>query len=73
MSARVAAVICLTLSAVCFYAWYARALRWEFNELGRYYDPIEQVVYTDSGFVWVLPAGVLLCAGLLFAWRGWRH
>lgn len=72
-SARVAAVVCLALSAVCFYAWYARALRWQFNELGRHYDPVEQVVYTESGFVWVLPAGALLCLGLLFAWRGWRR
>ena len=71
--ARVAAMASLILSAVFFYAWYAQYLRWEFNELGRYYDPIEQVVYTDSGFVWVLPAGVLLAVGLIFAWRGWRR
>jgi len=71
--ARVAALISLALSAVCFYAWYAQYLRWEFNELGRYYDPIEQVVYTDSGFVWVLPAGLLLAVGVMFAWRGWRR
>lgn len=71
--ARAGALVSLALSAVFFYAWYAQYLRWEFNELGRYYDPVEQVVYTDSGFVWVLPAGVLLAAGLLFAWRGWRR
>ncbi|CAB3827299.1 hypothetical protein [Achromobacter animicus] len=70
--ARGAALASLVLSAVFFYAWYAQYLRWEFNELGRYYDPVEQVVYTDSGFVWVLPAGALLAVGLMFAWRGWR-
>lgn len=71
--ARVAALVSLALSAVFFYAWYAQYLRWEFNELGRYYDPIEQVVHTDSGFVWVLLAGVLLAVGVIFAWRGWRR
>lgn len=71
--ARVAALVSLALSAVFFYAWYAQYLRWEFNELGRYYDPIGQVVHTDSGFVWVLPAGVFLAVGVIFAWRGWRR
>lgn len=71
--ARGAALACLALSGFFFYAWYAQYLRWDFNELGRYYDPVDQVVYTDSGFVWVLPAGALLVAGLLCAWRGWRR
>lgn len=71
--ARAAALFCLTLSAIFFYAWYAQYLRWDFNELGRHYDPVEQVVYTDAGFVWVLPAGVLLAVGLACAWRGWRR
>lgn len=71
--ARVAAVASLALSAFFFYAWHAQYLKWDFNELGRYYDPVDQVVYTDSGFVWVLPAGLLLIVGLLCAWRGWRR
>ncbi len=71
--ARAAALLNLALSAIFFYAWYAQYWRWDFNELGRYYDPVEQVVYTDSGFVWVLPAGALLGVGLLCAWRGWRR
>ncbi len=71
--ARAAALVCLALSALFFYAWYAQYLRWDFNELGRYYDPVDGVVYTDSGFVWVVPASVLLAAGLLCAWRGWRR
>ncbi|MNX64518.1 hypothetical protein D3C86_955460 [compost metagenome] len=71
--ARLLAVASLALSAFFFYAWYAQYLKWDFNELGRYYDPVDQVVYTDSGFVWVLPAGVLLVVGLLYAWRGWRR
>lgn len=71
--ARAAAVASLAASGFFFHAWYAQYLKWDFNELGRYYDPVDGVVYTDSGFVWVLPAGMLLIAGLLFAWRGWRR
>ncbi len=70
---RVAGAVSLALSAFFFYAWYAQYLKWDFNELGRYYDPVDQVVYTDAGFVWVLPAGALLAVGLLCAWRGWRR
>jgi len=71
--ARVGAVLCLGLSAFFYYAWYAFYWKWDFNELGRYYDPVDQVVYTSSGFVWVLPATALLAAGLGLAWRGWRR
>nr|WP_315845817.1 hypothetical protein [uncultured Achromobacter sp.] len=71
--ARVAAALCLPLSAFFYYVWYAFYLKWDFNELGRYYDPDDQVVYTSSGFVWVVPATLLLAAGLLCAWRGWRR
>ena len=39
------------------------------NELGRYYDPVDQVVYTDAGFVWIVPALAFLAAGLLCARR----
>lgn len=70
---RLAAVLCLALSAFFFYAWYAFYWKWDFNELGRYYDPVEQVVYTSSGFVWILPATLLLAAGMAFIWRGWRR
>ena len=69
----IAAALCLALSAFFYYAWYAFYLKWDFNELGRYYDPVDQVVYTSSGFVWVLPATVLLAAGAVFIWRGWRR
>lgn len=71
--ARVGAVTALAGSAFFFYAWYAQYLKWDFNELGRHYDPVDGVVYTDAGFVWVLPAVVLLIAGGLSAWRGWRR
>jgi len=70
---RISAVLCLALSAFFYYAWYAFYLKWDFNELGRYYDPVDQVVYTSSGFVWVLPATVLLAAGAVFIWRGRRR
>ena len=70
---RAAGALCLALSALFFYAWYAQYLKWDFNELGRHYDPVDQVIYTDAGFVWVLPAGVLLIAGLLCLWRAGRR
>ena len=69
--ARAGAVVSLALSAFFFWLWYAQYLKWDFNELGRYYDPVDGVVYTDSGFVWVLPAALALLAGAFFAWRGW--
>lgn len=71
--ARIGAAVCLGISALCFYAWYAFYLKWDFNELGRYYDPVEQVVYTSSGAVWILPATVLLAVGMVLLWRGGRR
>ena len=38
--------------------WYERCLRWDFNELGRYYAPKTENVYTDSGCVWGLFAAL---------------
>ncbi|KGD88143.1 membrane protein [Achromobacter sp. RTa] len=70
---RAAGGVCMGLSGLSFYAWYAQYLKWDFNELGRYYDPVDQVVYTESGFVWILPAGALLIAGLLCLWRAGRR
>lgn len=71
--ARVGAVSCLALAGFFYYAWYVFYLKWDFNELGRYYDPVDQVVYTSSGGVWVLPATGLLAAGVFLLWRGWRR
>ena len=71
--ARVGAVVSLSCAAFFGWLWYQQYLKWDFNELGRYYDPVDQVVYTDSGFVWVLPASALLAFGLRCAWRGWRR
>ncbi|WMD21750.1 hypothetical protein RAS12_05060 [Achromobacter seleniivolatilans] len=70
---RVAALLWLAVSALFFYAWVANYLIWDFNELGRHYDPVDQVVYTDAGAVWVLPAALALMGGLWCAWRGWRR
>jgi hypothetical protein len=69
--ARVGAVVSLSCAAFFGWLWYQQYLKWDFNELGRYYDPVDQAVYTDSGFVWILPAALALAAGLFFAWRGW--
>lgn len=63
----------LVLSAFFFWVWYERYLSIDFNELGRYYDPEAQLVYTDAGFVWCLPAfGFLLWATLLVLLRLWK-
>jgi hypothetical protein len=55
----------LATSAFFFWVWYERYLRFDFNELGRYYDDVNQVVYTDAGFVWVLPAVAFLLLALI--------
>lgn len=71
--ARIAALLWLSVSAFFFYAWVTRYLTRDFNELGRHYDPVDQVVYTEAGAVWVLPAALALMAGLWCVWRGWRR
>ena len=65
--------VSLSLSLFFFWVWYERYLRWDFNEKGRYYDAEQQVVYTDAGFVWVIPAcGFLLIGMAAFMFRAWR-
>jgi hypothetical protein len=64
-----ALILSLCASAFCFWAWYERYLRWDFNDLGRYYDDVTQTVYTDAGFVWVLPACGFLLVALVLAVR----
>ena len=71
--AATGAGVCLLLSAFCFWLWYDLYLRRDFNELGRDYDPVDQVVYTDSAFVWIVPALLLLAAGAWLAWRARRR
>ena len=67
-------VLCLAASAFFFWLWYERYLRIDFNELGRYYDPETQIVYTDSAFVWCLPAlGFLLFAVVQGGFLIWRR
>ena len=53
-------LISLCLSVFFFWTWYEHYLRWDFNELGRYYDAESQIVYTDSAFIWVIPAVLFL-------------
>ena len=66
-------VLSLAASAFFFWVWYERYLRLDFNELGRYYDVEAQIVYTDAGFVWALPAfGFLFLALLRLAVAAWR-
>lgn len=60
----------LLLSAYFFWLWYVLYLSIEFNELGRYYDVESQTVYTDSAFVWCIPAfGFLILAIGIIAFR----
>ena len=64
-----AARILITAMAFCasaffFWAWYERFLRWDFNELGRFYDPETDDVYTEAGFIWIFPALFFLLTGL---------
>ena len=67
-------ILSLAMSALFFRVWYERYLSIEFNELGRYYDGETQIVYTDSAFVWCLPAfGFSLLATAKVAHRIWRQ
>lgn len=67
-------VLSLAASAFFFWVWYERYLRLDFNELGRYYDAEAQIVYTDAGFVWALPAfGFLILALLWLVVAVWRR
>lgn len=68
-----ASACALLLSAFFFWVFYDRYFKWDFNELGRYYDAENQVVYTDSGFVWVLPAVAFLMISLGFAGFAYRQ
>lgn len=54
----------LAAGAGFFWLWYERYFSIDFNEAGRYYDPVRQIVYTDSAFVWCLPGLVCLIWGL---------
>ncbi len=63
---RTGAFLSFLFSGIFFWIYYNRYFKWEFNELGRYYDPDEQLVYTSSGFVWTLPAVFFLLAGMGF-------
>lgn len=68
--------VCLAASAFFFWVWYFRYLRLEFNELGRYFDAENEIVYTDPGFVWCLPAFALLflaAAKIAYRVRRRRH
>jgi hypothetical protein len=76
MSKHLAAIVptlFLAASAFFFWVWYERYLRRDFNELGRHYDADNQIVYTDAGFVWVLPACVFLLLALVTGTRGLRR
>ena len=68
-------ILLLCASAFCFWMFQEFFFRWDFNELGRHYDPETSVVYTDSGFFWIMPALFFLLASLvlLIALARWRR
>ena len=61
------ALLFFCLSMFFFWVWYERYLRWDFNELGRYYDAESQTVYTESGFIWSIPTFIFLLMSLISA------
>ena len=69
-------LVCFSLSLLFFWIWYERYLRWDFNELGRCYDPQTDMVYTESGFVWSIPVFAFLLLSLpglcKAAWQRFR-
>jgi len=69
------ALLWALLTGFFVFAFHFRywAYRYEFNDLGRYWDGVE--VHTDSAFVWGLPAvgfGVVLSVSLFRTWYRFR-
>lgn len=58
-----ASILFECVSAVFFYLWHELYLRWDFNELGRYFDPETGAVYTNSASILCVPAFVFLMLG----------
>jgi hypothetical protein len=54
--------LCL-LSAWMFYVFYLKWV-WVFED-GRYFDPVEEVVYHDTGLVWGVISFLLLLLSIL--------
>jgi hypothetical protein len=69
------AACALSFAALSGWAFYAFYWRWRdcFNELGRCYDPVSQIVMTDEAFVWGLMAVVALGLALLLWMLGHRR
>lgn len=64
-----AAALSLIVSLFFFWMWYEFYLRIDFNEMGRYFDPATDVVYTDDSFVLGILAFVfLIFAGVALTW-----
>ena len=59
------------LCAFLYYNLYWR-YRDSFNELGRYYDAADSVVYDDSSFVFIMPAIALLGLAMVSGWGWWN-
>ncbi len=65
----VASFFFIILGILLFWAFYKRYLKWDFNELGRYYDAESQLVYTDSAFIWGILAVPFLFVGIVLLIR----
>jgi hypothetical protein len=70
-SAMLASFLGALMSGWFYYFFYWRH-RGNFNEAGRYFDPVDVVVYHEQSWFWILPALVLLALALLFLRLWWR-
>ena len=59
------ALVLSAISVFFFWAFYQSFYRWEFNELGRYYDSETKSVYTTGGMIWIVPAIIFLVPALM--------
>ena len=63
-------MMCLSAlgTLLCMFMFYNNYLRWHglFNELGRYFDPTDGVVYDASNIVWSIPTILFLLATWYF-------
>jgi hypothetical protein len=70
----VPAVVLLVLAAGAAYLFYEQYWRWEFNEEGRAYDPVEHVVHLEqAGMIYGGCFAGLLVPALAFGVAGLRR
>ena len=68
----ITAVVTFAVGLLWWWMFYVFYLKWvTVFENGRYFDPVDEVVYTDSGMVHGVIAAILwlICAAAVFAVR----